>query len=274
MIYSACVFCTLLVSILNYLSPVVAQKRGMLSDLNESLKGFETCNICVIAEFGKTKWEPLSVPVMLFDVKNLSSSIHNLWPDYQAMKKSTLGRGFKYRDSVCTLELLLDDVRPDYVHFIRAKQRFIEFMEDKYWVIVQSHANFIAETAQSAEIWRLIVTTLIDHKVYVWTVLQKYNVLGMLQLNQFVIHDIFYIYGISSRRGSKQNVDAKHDRLEVQQTPHLRSQMDIFSLRLNYKSVLPPNWLCTLMDIPCSLWKLSTSIIHIRTICALAHWKG
>jgi len=171
-----------------------AHQSPLVKGMDDTMQAFGTCNIRVTAEFRKIDWEPVAVPIVLCDTKYSANPKHfliSIWPTYYSLARAKLGGMFKYRGSICAMDMILYvPYTIEMYYYVTTYQRD-EYMSDKYLVFVQLHAAFLAETPRN--VWPGL-SYYIDHRILVWTIIPKSDALGSsLQTNQFVFIDIFYI---------------------------------------------------------------------------------
>jgi len=166
----------LLVIILKRIHDFHSQCSVFLEGLNERLEQFETCNIRIRAVFGSIEFESFTVPVVLLDAEK---KIEPTWE--KLFKITAIGMyphlfAFKYRKIICSVSvnLLLYPRKELYDWVMKLSdawfQRKLDYMNDKYLVIVRSETEFLVDNHQYVG---NILQHLVDHKIFAWTVAFK-----------------------------------------------------------------------------------------------------
>jgi len=174
-----------IISLANSIGSSRGNIENLIPELTNRLEHFALCNIHITAEF-KTiawDWESSFLPTTLDEiVNNHNWTFFNLQMRSNPNSSGTIGPRFKYRDIICTLQLV--------VHPSHTAQLFRHYtvdyrhlrIYDKYLVFVWYHAEFV----------RTVYRDIMHHEnnwIYVWTITPKlFN-----NVVHFLFEDIFYI---------------------------------------------------------------------------------
>jgi len=136
----------------------LSQGTQFIVGLNERLECFSVCNIRITAEFQHTEWDPLLFPVALVEVHH--GKIKALDYNYLMWKnpvfKATIGPIFKYRDSLCMLDLVVHPSDNQFnllgihnPHLARANY-YERYTRTEYLVFLWHHDQFMYNGYQTS----------------------------------------------------------------------------------------------------------------------------
>ena len=141
----------------------------VILDLDERMSEFQFCNIRLTAGLENIEFETIAVPVALLhtEVRKGFGFMMYFWKT--PINMVTLGFPFKYRESICSLDLIINLSNEPYNqdHYLHGHFQDYEYMEDKYLVIVQQEAPVFAENHKNT--WNEM-EGLKDHKIFIWTI--------------------------------------------------------------------------------------------------------
>jgi len=139
-----------------------------LEGLMEGLEQFGTCNIRVTADFWNIALEPILVPSVLIDIEKIHEFPYNE-VFREATHKKTHLFAFKYRETICSADLVLHLGREPYDILLCSWYQRFEYMNDKYLVIVRYEAEFLNKPHP----WVSPLHALADHRIFTWTIGQN-----------------------------------------------------------------------------------------------------
>jgi len=198
----------------------------LLPDLNQRLDGFQMCNIRITAQFNTTDFDPLVVPTSLLDSKYRKNRrfFFYIW-----LTKAYIGNPFpfKYRGTICTLELVIHLGDESYNPVSQYHHEFYETaepMDDKYLVIIRQHTKLVDE--DHTKMWER--QSLDNHKIFIWTVTREFDNLSMQGHSQDQhFQNTFFLYKSS---GGTWIGTFKAHVLDVQpDESQIKLQMDTFA---------------------------------------------
>jgi len=193
MIYPFCIIAVVILHVSH------SQAQTMIDSFSEILEQFESCNIRITAvwDFNEIEFEPFLVPVILFEswkrARSSRSDIYQI-PIHQA----THMFAFKLRESRCFLELVfhLAGIHPLFQFQIGSlyydhKYQRIEYMDDKYLVMVRHETDFLVENHQ----FFFNQKGLMDHRIFMLTIpsASQGQIMELNNVHRFLIQRIFFI---------------------------------------------------------------------------------
>jgi len=170
-------------------------KNFIILGLNKRLEDFNNyCDVRITADFRNMEFEQFFGPVTLLDVKQRITPTFKFpsGPINPNVFAHLVGNRmnifiFKYRMEVCALDLVIhlstDEYDPDkyfHVHYQR-----LEYMSDKYMVIIRQNSAFLAEN--QTKVWGYY-NYFRDHRIFVWTVIRGHG-----SKRDYVFHEHFFV---------------------------------------------------------------------------------
>jgi len=137
-----------LVVILAALTNYKSKCESVIVGLQKRLEEFQICNIRITAEFDEIDFEPFPMPLALMDPATRKSARLFLNVLISPIHEATRGFMFKYRESICMIDLIIhledEPYGGELVYWHKRIHQQHEYMNDKYLVIIRHSAAFLA----------------------------------------------------------------------------------------------------------------------------------
>jgi len=208
---------------------------SFIKGMNLPLEQFSKCNIRITTHFQNTSFDDIiSVPVTLTDVRNRNNlgAVHNYLrikiPEFSSITTKDIPGSdywFKYREEKCGLDLIIllgpEGYNPEtYFHW---EYQVLDYMADKYLVIVRNQAQFLSEDQTNCKI--KYPSNLAYHKIFVWTVYEP------VRDHQAPVsfHGIYFVSNIFYHERHGCPIFPLQKSLEISKMRHL---MDAFAFKM------------------------------------------
>jgi len=204
----------------------ISQGTYFIRGLNKRIEEFQVCNVRITTYVlrQETDFETFTFPLVLTDtwVRYDFLAMHDIWSI--RIHKTIHLFHFKYRESICTLDLILHIHNKTYDpnFYFHEFYQLHEYMNDKYLIVIQEQNKFLEENHMNFLYFR----PLRDHKIFFWTVNQDLNHTKNTYFSFSSIYLICLFYE------NRMHMHSIHLLGNQDQNSTTRSQMDSFAFRI------------------------------------------